>query len=405
MISKDLLKYSLQALWKRKLRSFLTVVSIFIGITAIFILVSFGQGLSVYVAEIAEKMGTDKIIVQPRGFGFGPPALDSNVVLDKQDVDFLEDISGVEEATGVYILSGEIEFDDQIKYAYVFGSDFKDHRKLIEEVYALSIEEGRDLKGKEKSKVLLGYGYTLDDKIFPKRVTVGDKILINGVDFKVTGFYEEVGNPIDDANIYLTDVAAEEIFDADTYPFVLVRSKPGKDPAQLAETLKKKFRKHRGQSAGQEDFQVQTFEQLIETFNSVLAIINTVLILIALISIFVAAVNIMNTMYTSVLERTGEIGVMKAIGARNRDILFIFVLESGLLGIFGGALGVLVGYGLAVYAGNVVAQAGFSVLQPVFTLPLILGCLLFSLFIGAISGVMPAYRASKLNPVDALQYE
>ena len=310
MISKDLLKYSLHALWQRKLRSVLTIISIFIGITAIFALVSFGQGLSSYVSEIAEQMGTDKLIIQPRGFGFGGPSLDSNVRLNKRDTDFIENVNGVAEATGMYVISGEIEFEDEKKFAYTFGSDFKEHRKLVNELYTLKIEQGRELRGKEKTKVVLGNSYLHKDKIFPRAMRVGEKITLNGIDMEAIGFYEKIGNPIDDRNIYLTDKAAEELFEAKEYQFILVRAIPGKNPTQLAETLQEKLRKQRNQKAGQEDFQVQTFEQLLETFTSVLNIIKVVLILIALISIFVAAVNIMNTMYTSVLERTKEIGVM-----------------------------------------------------------------------------------------------
>tara|TARA_Y100000310_G_scaffold336884_1_gene422566 strand:- start:8801 stop:10018 length:1218 start_codon:yes stop_codon:yes gene_type:complete len=405
MISKDLLKYSLHALWQRKLRSVLTIISIFIGITAIFTLVSFGQGLSSYVEDIAEQMGTDKLIIQPRGFGFGGPPLDSNVRLDKRDSDFVEKVNGVSEATGMYVLSGEIEFEDVKKFAYTFGSDFKEHRKLIDELYTLKIEQGKPLRGKEKTKIVLGNNYLYPDKVFARGMRVGEKVKLNGIKMEVIGFYEKMGNPVDDRNIYMTDKAAEELFEVKDYQFILVRAAPGKNPTQLAETIQEKLRKHRNQRSGQEDFQVQTFEQLLETFTSVLNIINVVLILIALISIFVAAVNIMNTMYTSVLERTKEIGVMKAIGARNSDILFVFVLESGLLGLLGGILGVLAGYSIALYGGKIVLQAGFGILQPIFTWQLIVGCLLFAFVIGLLSGLLPARRASKLNPVDALQYE
>ena len=99
----------------------------------------------------------------------------------------------------------------------------------------------------------------------------------------------------------------------------------------MADKIKERFREHRNQKKGEEDFTIQTFEQAIETFTSVILIINGVLVLIALISIVVAAVNIANTMYTSILERTQEIGIMKSIGARNRFILFVFIIEAGLL--------------------------------------------------------------------------
>ena len=143
----------------------------------------------------------------------------------------------------------------------------------------------------------------------------------------------------------------------------------------------------------------------MEMFGTFISVINGILILIALISVIVASVNIMNTMYTSVLERTREIGIMKAIGARNSNIRTIFIFESGLLGIVGGILGELLGYGISSAGGYAAKMAGFSSLQPYFSPYLIVGCLIFSFLVGAFSGLFPAIQASKLKPVDALRYE
>ena len=165
------------------------------------------------------------------------------------------------------------------------------------------------------------------------------------------------------------------------------------------------MRDHRHQKIGNEDFFVQTFEQIIATFSSILNVITAVVILIAFISIFVAAVNIINTMYTSILERTKEIGIFKAIGSKNRDILLIFVIESGILSLVGGVLGVILGYIVSSFAGNMISAAGYSVFTPLFTWQLVAGSLLFAFFIGILSGLLPAYVASRLKPIDALRYE
>jgi putative ABC transport system permease protein len=400
-----LLKYSLSSMRTRKMRSSLTILSVLIGITAITALISFGMGISSYVEDISQQMGNDKLMIQPRGFGFGAPVLDSNVRLDKRDVEVIEDVHGVEEATGVYMLSGEIEFHDQLKYAFVAGSDYRDHEELINEVYTLKLMEGSSLSGRERNKAVLGYNYQLEDKIFDKPVKLRDTLTVNGVEFKVAGFYEEVGNPTDDANIYINDDAAEELFGAEGYQFILVRASPDRSPTQLVEEVREDLRNHRGQKTGNEDFFVQTFEQAIATFTSVLAVVGLVVVLIAFISIVVAAVNIMNTMYAAILERTKEIGVFKALGARNKDILFVFVLEASLLSLTGGILGVGLGYVISIVAGNVVSSAGFSVFSPIFPVSLIVGSLVFAFLIGFVSGLVPAYRASKLKPVDALRYE
>ncbi len=405
MIRLDLMKYSLASLWIRKRRSFLTILSVFIGIAAITTLISFGQGISAFVEQISQEMGRDKLMVQAKGFGFGPPSLDSNVRMDESDLEAVRKVKGVSEATGMYAVSGEVEFNHQKKYAYLMGVDYKEYRQLLEEMFALDIVEGNPLRGTEKAKVILGYNYQLKDKIFKQPVQVRDKILLNGKAFTVAGFYEEVGNPQDDSNIFITKEAMEATFTPKNYIYLLIRAAPGVIPTDLVDKVTDKLRDHRHQDPGEEDFFVQTFEQVIATFSSILNIITGVVILIAFISVFVAAVNIMNTMYTATLERTKEIGVFKAIGSKNSYILFLFVLESGLLSLVGGILGVITGYFLATTAGNFIAQAGFGVFSPLFTWQLVVGSLVFAFLIGALSGLLPAYQASKLKPVDALRYE
>jgi len=177
------------------------------------------------------------------------------------------------------------------------------------------------------------------------------------------------------------------------------------DSGKLADKIEEKLRRHRGEEEGKETFFVQTFEDAMEMFGNIMNILNGVLALIALISLVVASVNIMNTMYTAVLERTNEIGIMKAVGAKNRDIMFIFIFESGLLGMVGGIAGVILGYLIAKTGGGIAAASGVAMLQPFFPTYLTVGCILFAFSIGAIAGIMPAYRASKLKPVDALRYE
>jgi putative ABC transport system permease protein len=135
-------------------------------------------------------------------------------------------------------------------------------------------------------------------------------------------------------------------------------------------------------------------------------IIQTVLIGIAAISLIVGAVGIMNTMYTSVLERTRDIGIMKAIGARNSDILKMFLIESGLLGLVGGAIGIAIGLGIAKTAEVIGGAAlGTDYLQAAIPAWLVIGALLFAFVLGSASGLLPAKQASEMNPVDALREE
>ncbi len=389
---------------KRKVRSALTIISVLIGIAAITTLISFGYGISSYVEEFSRQMGNDKLMVQPRGMGLGH-VLNSNIRLDESDLKTIRGVDGVAEATGVYMLSGEIESRNQKKYGYIFGMDFSEYGELIDEIYSLEIVEGETLRNDELSKVALGFNYLRKNKIFDNALKTRDKVVINRKEFKIKGFYEEVGNPQDDSNIYITKEAAESLFGTDNYQFILIRASAGRDPTKLVATVREELRDHRNQGRGNEDFFVQTFEQVIATFTAVLGVITAVVILIALISMVVASVNIMNTMYASILERTKEIGVFKAIGSRNREILFIFVFESTVLSLIGGLAGILVGYLISSFAGNIIVAAGYAIFSPVFTWQLVVGSLLFALFVGIGSGILPAYRASKLKPIEALRYE
>jgi len=398
------IKYSLKNVWQRKTRSSLTVLSILIGITAIFALISFGQGIQNYMDVLADEAGADKLFIQAKGFG--APGTDDNFFISRDDIDFIEKIKGVNEISGMYMMPAEIKFKKEVEYAYMAGYDTKEF-EFVFETFTVGVLKGRELKTGELTKVMLGYNYLLPDKIFKKPLSVGEKVEINREEFEVIGFIEEVGNPADDANIYITEEAFEVLYPAkkDKFGYVMASADKSISPKDLAEKIEDKLRKRRDQKEGEEDFSVESFEDLLETFGSFIDIINGILILIAFISVIVASVNVMNTMYTAVIERTKEIGIMKAIGAKNADIVFIFVFESGLLGLVGGALGIGLGYLISSTGGQYAALAGYSALYPVFPMSLIIGCLLFSCSIGAISGILPAIQASKLKPVDALRHE
>ncbi len=400
----DEIKYSLKNLAKRKLRSGLSILSILIGITAIFALVSFGLGIQLYMDTLAEEAGADKLYVQPKGAGM--PGMDENFFLTQDDIDFVAKINGVKDITGAYFRAGELRFKKEVTYYFVFGMDLNE-LEFFMEGFNIDIIKGRGLKKGDMNKLVLGYNYQFEDKIFKRALKVGDKVELNGADFEVVGFYSEVGNPADDAQIYITLEAFEELYPEyiDQFGFVLLSAEKGVNPTELADKITDKLRKHRGEEEGKETFFVQSFEDIIKTFGDIINVLNGVLILIALISLIVASVNIMNTMYTAVLERTKEIGIMKAVGARNENILFIFVFESGVLGMLGGIIGVVLGYIVASIGGAVAAGAGYSLLQPAFPWYLIAGCILFSFVVGTSSGFLPAVRASKQKPVDSLRYE
>jgi len=322
----------------------------------------------------------------------------------------MKKINGVSEGTGMIAKQVEIKKDENKKGKWVFGMGFSTdsaEQKIIDEAFGgIGILKGRNLKKGDSHKVAAGYNYQLPDKIFESPLKLGDKIFVNNEKYEIIGFYEEIGNPGDDSNVYMTQDDAKELLNmGDEYAFVYLRAAKGVDISLLADRIEEKLRKEKGQKEGEEDFFVQTFEQLVETFGTVLTVLNSILVLIAGISVLVAAVNIMNTMYTAVLERTKEIGIMKAIGAKNNAILLMFFIESGLLGLIGGSIGVAIGYTLAKLGGVILDAAGYAFLQPYFPWWLIVGSLVFSFLVGAFAGYFPARAASKLLPVDALRYE
>ena len=164
------------------------------------------------------------------------------------------------------------------------------------------------------------------------------------------------------------------------------------------------MRRDRGQKEGEEDFSVQTTEQLMESYSSILDIVQYVLVGIAAISLLVGGVGITNTMYTAVLQRRKEIGIMKAIGAKNSDILILFLLESGFLGLAGGIIGIIIGVSMSKGV-EIISQEymGQMALQVTFPFSLIFGAMAFSYIVGSLAGILPAMQAAKMHPVDALR--
>ncbi|MBR9705856.1 ABC transporter permease [Candidatus Pacearchaeota archaeon] len=429
MIGLEIIQYSLKNLWNRKMRSFLTIFSILVGIVTIFIFFSFGLGLFNYVNDLTTSSSADKVIIQPKGTG--APGLDATFALTEEEVDIVSKTLGVEEATGSAFKVAQIKQKKVVKYAFIISYD--PDIPIIMDISNVGIEKGRMLKKGDTSKVLLGYNYQFKDKIFPKAYTVGENINIQGQDLKVVGFMESVGNPPDDSNIYTLEETLETLYPNENIGFGWVIARV--DVNNLDETvtrIEKKLRQHRNLDEGKEDFFVQSFNDLIESFSGALNIIIGFVVFIAFISVIVSAINTANTMITSVLERIKEIGVMKAIGAKNSEIFSIFLLESFILGFIAGVLGVIFGWLFTSAAGAILNGLGWGFLSPSYSgatalissflsflgingLPSFSGsffandlfvyCIVFASITGALSGAFPAYRASKTNVVDALRYE
>lgn len=400
-MNQESINYSLRNLMHRKGRSIMTIFSILIGITTIFLFVSFGYGLYTYTDSFTTSSSADKVLIMAKGAD--APGMDDTFKITDDDLRVIKRAAGVFEASGVYFESVQVEKRSEVKYTYLISYD--PDVPLIMDIFQVGIEKGRTLKSGDSSVAVLGYNYLLEDKIFKKPLDVNDYIEINGERVKVIGFLEAVGNPADDAQIYVTnDYFLDLIPDKDTYAEIVARIDLN-NIDKAVENIERGLRKHRDVEKGKEDFFVQSFEEMIESFSSAINIIIGFIILIALISVLVSTINTANTMITSVLERYKEIGILKAIGARNSEIFYVFLFESAFLGLVAGVLGTLLGWGLSVVVGNILINLGYGFLQPYYSFWMFAGCVLFALLTGAISGVIPAVRASRTNPVDVLRYE
>ncbi|MBS3109187.1 ABC transporter permease [Candidatus Woesearchaeota archaeon] len=402
----DYITYGFKNIKKRKMRSWLTMVGIFVGIAAVVSLISLGQGLQKAIQDEFQSLGADKLIIQPKGGGFGSVGTSPSKLTD-EDIDQIKKTKGVDTAIGLLYHTAIIEFDDDQYVSLVYGMPMTPkENELVTQMNVVEIESGRALKSSDTGKAVVGYRYA-HNQIFKRNLRLGDKILVDNIPLEIVGFMEQIGSEIDDTVIYVTQDQIEKMYDiAGQFDFVYVKASSGVDPQDLVEPVERTLRKSRDVDEGQEDFEVQTFQEVLESFLSIFRIVQAVIVGIAAISLLVGAIGITNTMYTAVLERTKEIGVMKAIGAKNSDVLTIFLIESGFLGLAGGTIGIIFGTGISKLVEIVAAQSlGTDLLRAYFPAWLIFGALAFAIVIGMAAGVMPAKQASSLQPVDALRYE
>jgi len=400
-MKREAIKYSLNNLKQRKTRSLFTIISILVGITTIFIFISFGLGLYSYVEEISSGSSANKIIIQPKGIGV--TGMDTTFKLTDDDLEAIEKTSGVYEASGVYLKTAEVKQGKEIFYTMLIGYDPK--KPLIMDTYNFGIEQGRELSSGDNS-VNLGYNYQIADKIFSKQYSLGENIKIQGKKIKIIGFYEKLGSAPDDAQIYITNDFIKKLYPNETLSYSwIVAEVDTSDIEKVVENVEKNLRKERGLEKGKEDFFVQSFDSMMETYMNILNMIIGFVILIALISVLVSGINTASTMITSVLERKKEIGIMKSIGSKNSNILSIFLFESSFLGFIAGCLGVFFGWLISLIGGIILDNLGYGFLSPSFSVWLFIGCIGFATLTGAISGVAPAINASRINPVEALRYE
>ncbi len=396
---KEYTLLAIGSLRKRFLRTLLTMIGIFIGIAAVVALISLGQGMQEAVNQQFAGVGADKIIVQGASATLGPPGQNTAGKISNHDLEIVKRVPGVDRAAGRILRSVSLEYADEITVTMAASiPEEQEARQLVIEANNINTAKGRMLKPEDNNKIIVGH-HLWTTEHFPKPLQVGSKILVNNKQFEIVGLLNKIGAGRDEA-IMMNEKDLREMA-GDELSVIVAQTK--ENPANVADKILRAIRKDRHQKEGFEDVTVSTSEDIISSINTILGVIQAVFIGIAAISLIVGGVGIMNTMYTSVLERTKEIGIMKAIGARNKDVLMIFLLESAMLGLTGGAIGLLIGAGLSKLV-EWVGQAFIgAVLKASFPWYLIAGALAFSFTVGAVSGLLPARQAAKLPPVEALR--
>ncbi len=400
----DYFRFCFKGIVQRKTRSYLTIIGIVIGIMAIVGLISIGVGMQVYMDEQFGKMGANKIIMMPVPPGaFGPTA--ASTYFTDRDVRAVEGVRGVDFNCYMIYRTSVMSYKNIDSVASITGMVPSIGKDAFFDAQGYEVDSGRFIEDKDTHKITIGYwvahkAFKVRDTY--KEVEIGDKIEIKEQGFKVVGIIEEIGNRDDDMSIYMSLDDTERLFDvSDEYDFFFVKVKEGADSEDVAERIRDKMEKLHDE----EDFSVMTAAQMGDMVGSILSAVSAVLIGIGAISLLVGGVGIMNTMYTSVTERTREIGIYKALGAENNTILMMFLVESGLIGVFGGVIGAVLGFVMALGVEMIGKEMGVGLLHAWISWELAAFALLFSCGIGVLAGLLPARSAAKMHPVDALRHE
>jgi len=397
-------KIALRNLRTRSLRSWLTILGIVIGIFLIISLLSLSQGVKEAINQQMEAMGGDMIMVMPGSEENIMGMMVGGEVLEKQDIAAVEKTKGVKDVLIMSYRGIVARYKEEAKMVFLTGLPWDESLELLERYQGWDLFDGEwPVSGKKE--VAVGKQWAID--VFGTKVKVGQEITMKGRKFKIAGILNSLGNKSDDSNIYLDiglyqDLTGEKKGSARV---AMVMIEEGLTPDDVAEDIKKSLQKTRKRIAGENttDFAVITSEKMIGVTNSILGIIQSAIVLFASIAILVGGIGITNTMFTSIRERTREIGTMKAIGAKNSAVLIIFLTEAGIIGLIGGAGGIILG----IICAKIVEL--YTQSNPVFYFSisvspsLVLFGLVFSVLTGCIAGFFPARKAARLKPVEALR--
>jgi putative ABC transport system permease protein len=404
------IKISFQSLGTNRLRAFLTMLGIIIGVGAVVAMMSIGSGAQQSVVSSIQGIGSNLIIITPgnreseqQGFtqmlGTNKDRM-SLKIKDAKDLDSKATL--LNGAIPVVLSSSNVSYLNKNARISIYASSEK-----AKDIYNFQIATGKfytesDVSNSANIAVI---GPTVMETLFGKTDPIGKIIKIDGKNFTVIGTTkskgtDQFGNDQDNAVSIPITTAQNKIFGMDYLNMILAQAKSEKDMDKSTEEVTKILRRsHHLGINDLNDFTVNSQTQILDTVSSITNIFTVVISSIAGISLLVGGIGIMNIMLVSVTERTREIGIRKAVGAKNKDILFQFLIESIVLSITGGALGIV----FAVIVTQVLKR--FTVLSTNITGFSIILALTFSTIVGLFFGIYPAMRAARLNPIEALRYE
>jgi len=400
----EILVLAFAAIRANKLRSILTTLGIVVGVLTVIAMQTFIQGLNNMVTRELAVVGSHTFFVQKY------PAITLGVAKfrNRKNITTAHAEAIAERATLVNLVAPE---------SFKFGVTVKSGRKKTNpDVFLLGgteswqatngffVEEGRFLTGLdvERNRSVCVLGLDIVEKLFPFQEPVGRNVLIDGNRFTVVGVFEEKGSFFGQNrdNIALIPITAfEKVYGSKRSVQIAIKAS---NPELLQDAMDEVIgilRVERGLAPGEaNDFEVVTKDSLMETWKNLTNITFSAAIGIALISLLVGGIGVMNIMLVSVTERTREIGIRKAVGAKRRDILLQFLAEAVVICQIGGMIGVLLGVGLGKLIG---AVTSFPVAVPLWSIVVGLG---FVSMVGIFFGIYPAAKAARLSPIDALGY-
>lgn len=396
----DSTRFALQAITSHRMRSFLTLLGIAVGIAAVILLTSIGEGVHRFVLGEFTQFGTNVIAVVPgkvKTGGQPPSGIPSTArLLTMEDAKALKQLAHVIGSTPTVWGNSEIETNGRLRRTTVYGVD-ADFTK----VFSSSINIGSFLphEGAGSSRALIVLGSKLRNELFGTANPLGSRVRIGGLQFRVIGVMapkgQFLGIDLDDT-AFIPAERALELYNREGLMEIHVTYEEGTSSASVAAAVKDRLKLRHGR----EDFTITTQEDMLKTLSNILDILTMAVGALGGISLLVGAVGIVTIMTISVTERTNEIGLLVALGARRSTILGLFLSESVILASLGGILGLLLGVGVAQLVHFLLPS--FPVHTP---WNFAVGALVISGVIGLLAGVLPARSASRLDPIDALRAE